>query len=248
MDWADAETDGYVPTEGDTLPRRRLRTPTGSRGDISGLGTTFTPDVPSDDHSVGTIESNTQRLLSTGNTDDTDLAGLATGDVYDIAFAVHTGMVTVRDHYVGFAMTLGNEEGADIQAKSVPGSGSETLPDWNDVPFTEFDLFLPGITSLEFLQNDNLGKVYQRYGEESDIPVDQFHQGGVGGLGSCTQCHSASGDGAGGVSMSMATLVPGRGGVWTETPLLIPEPATVVLLTMAGALGLAVAARRRKRK
>jgi hypothetical protein len=252
IDWADADNDGYVPTEGDTISRRRLRTPTESRGDISGLGTTFTPDIPADDHSVGTIESNTQRLLSTGNTDDTDLAGLlgTDGKLYDIAFAVHTGMITVRDHYVGFAMSLGNDEsGADIEAMPFEGSGNETLPDWNDVPFTEFDLFLPGITSLEFLQNENEGKVYQRYGEESDIPVDQFHGGGFGGsVGSCTQCHSASGDGAGGVGMSMATLVPGRGGVWTETPLLVPEPATLVLLTLTGVIGLAVAVRRRRKK
>ncbi|GAI40499.1 unnamed protein product, partial [marine sediment metagenome] len=82
LDWQDAVDRNYVPQEGDTVPRRRLRDLRGTvRGDITALGTTFTPSDP-DEH-FGHIESNTQRLLDTGDPDDT---ALADGGVYDIAF------------------------------------------------------------------------------------------------------------------------------------------------------------------
>jgi hypothetical protein len=216
---------GYVPQEGDTIPRRRLRTPEGSRGDISGLGTTYTPSVA--DPLFGRIMSNTQRLLDTGNPDDT---ALSDGNTYDIAFAVHTGMVTVRDHYVGFPMTLSlGANGADIEAVRVLGSGRDVLPDFSDTsafPEKDVNLFLPGIASLEFLKDENTSLVYLDPNNGNN-PVDQSHggAGGIsGGLG-CRDCHTAAiGDPFDGISFegTMESLVPLRGGV--DTPSPIPPP------------------------
>ena len=218
--FADATAMGYLPQEGDTIPRRRLRTPEGSRGDISGFGTTFTPSMSNP--LMGRIMSNTQRLLNTGNPDDT---ALAHGNIYNVAFAIHTGMVTVRDHYVGFPMTLSLGGGdADIEAVQVPGSGRDTLPDFSDTdafPEKDVNLFLPGIASLEFLKNENIALVYLDPNNGNN-PVGQVHPGAGGmaaGLG-CRDCHTAVGGG-----MSMEVLVPRRGGVNTVTPIP-PPPAS----------------------
>ena len=99
IDYADAVAMGYVPSEGDTVPRRRLRQTEDSRGDITADGTTFAPSAT--DPLFGRWNSNIQRALDTGNDDDT---AMADGNVYNVAFAVHTGMVTVRDHYVSFGL------------------------------------------------------------------------------------------------------------------------------------------------
>ncbi len=226
IDFAEAVAMGYVPQEGDTIPRRRLRQPTGSRGDITGQGTTFTPSAG--DPLFGRWHSNIQRSLDTGNADDTALAG---GGVYNIAFAVHTGMVTVRDHYISFAQTLSLNGGdADIQAVKVAGSGSAALPDFSDTttfPVTELNLFLPGITSYEFLKGDNAGLEYIDPGTGSAI--DQNHGGSSAlltqGLG-CRDCHTVSSTdmfdppNAGGFNAgAMETLVLQRGGVNTPTPI-----------------------------
>ncbi len=224
--YADAVAMGYVPSEGDTVPRRRQRQTEGSRGDISAAGTTFTASAS--DPLMGTWNSNIQRALDTGNDDDT---ALADGGVYNIAFAVHKGMVTVRDHYVSFAYTVSLNGGdADIQAVKIAGSGAGTLPDFTDTamfPLTEMSLFLPGITSYEFLigENEGLDYVDPATGES----IGQSHAGANGlltqGL-SCRACHTAAeadvfetpptgGFNAG----SMEMHVPERGGVNTPTPL-----------------------------
>jgi hypothetical protein len=226
IDYAAAVALGYVPSEGDTVPRRRLREATGSRGDITAYGTTFVPS--NDDPLFGRWYSNVQRALATGNDDDTDLAD---GGVYNIAFAVHSGMVTVRDHYVSFTQTLSLEGGdADIQAVKIAGSGRETLPDFSDTatfPAIDLNLFLPGITSDEFLIGENAGLVY--IDPVTNLPVDQVHFGANAlinqGLG-CRDCHTAAASepfapvNPGGFNAgSMETLVPLRGGVNTPTPL-----------------------------
>jgi hypothetical protein len=226
IDFAEAVTMGYVPAEDDTIPSRRLRQPTGSRGDITARGTTFLPDA--DDALHGRWRSNTQRLLDTGNPDDT---ALAAGNIYNIAFAVHTGMVTVRDHYVGFAMTLSLGGGdADIEAVKLAGTGRETLPDFADTtqfPVTSVNLFLPGISSYEFLIGENTAQNY--VDPETGNAVDQNHAGATAlltqGL-SCRACHTAASSEAfnppqaGGFnSGAMETLVPQRGGVNTPTPI-----------------------------
>jgi hypothetical protein len=249
VDFSVEEGGGYVPAEGDTIPRRRLRTPTGSRGDITALGTTYT-ELPAA-RLFGTIESNTQRLLDTGNEDDTTLAS---GGVYNIAFAVHTGQVTVRDHYIGFPMTLSLGGGeADIEAVNVAGTGRVFLPDFSDIetfPVKDVHLFLPGITSLEFTLGENEGIVY--IDPVTEEPVDQSHAGasflGPEGIG-CIDCHvAATGDPfepvrqGGFFAGAMQDLVEQRGGVNTPTPM--PEPSAM-LLRLAALGALTLLARRR---
>ena len=159
---------------------------------------------------------------------------MADGSIYNIAFAVHTGMVTVRDHYVSFGYTLSLDGGdADIQAVKISGSGSATLPDFSDAsafPVTELNTFLPGIASYEFLNGDNVGLEY--IDPDTGSAVDQNHAGAgallTQGLG-CRDCHTAANievfdppqDG-GFFSGAMEVLVPQRGGVNTPTPLPAP--------------------------
>ncbi len=228
-----------MPEEGDTIPRRRLREPTESRGDITAFGTTYTPSMG--DPLFGHIESNTQRLLNTGNSDDT---ALADGGLYEIAFGIHTGMVTVRDHYVGFPLTLSLGGGpGDIEATQLLGFGRDMVPDFSDTdmfPINDINLFLPGITSLEFVKGENEGKRY--IDPVTGSPIDQTHFGSGAMLAgaSCTDCHTASSaeaatfvPGIGGFfAGSMEDLVPQRGGVNTPTPI-IPEPSTLLLAGLA---------------
>ncbi|MFN2426057.1 MAG: ethylbenzene dehydrogenase-related protein [Candidatus Binatia bacterium] len=231
--WADALAAGYVPKEGDTVPRRILRTGAGSASDITAYGTTFV--ASEDDPLQGRWHSELQRLLDTQNGDDT---ALVDGGVYNIGFAVHTDQVTVRDHYVSFALRLALGSGAamalegpqpDIVAVKFNGAGRDELPDWTDTvtyPVTELNLFKPGISSREFLVGDNGSKSY--IDPRNGLPVDQNHVGEFGlsdGLG-CRNCHTAAvGDmyappTAGGFNAGpMEVLAPLRGGVNTPTPI-----------------------------
>ncbi len=218
IDFADAVASGYTPSEGDTVPRRRLRQPTESRGDISATGTTFTPSAANP--LQGRWDSNIQRALDTGNSDDT---ALAEGNMYNIGFAVHTGMVTVRDHYVSFAKTLSLGGGAaDIEAVKISGSGTSELPDFSDTaqfPVTDINLFLPGITSWEFLTGLDEGLEF--IDPATDEAVNQFHPGASSVLAgiSCTVCHTAASSEGSGSSGAMETLTRQRGGIFDPTPL-----------------------------
>lgn len=232
IDYLDALEDGYVPRENDAVPLRVLRLATESAADLTSIGTFFVPSEV--DPLRGTWHSNLQRLLSTGNPDD---VALKAGGVFNIGIAVHTGDVTVQDHYVSFAqrLVLGGTAGADepqpdIVAVEVVGSGREQLPDWSDTdtfPVTELNLFRPGIASRDFLNGDNVGKTY--IDPRTDTAVDQTHAGASAlknsGLG-CRNCHTAADadsyapPSAGGFNAgSMETLVPLRGGVNTPTPI-----------------------------
>ena len=209
---------------------------------------TFTPSPTNP--LFGRIDSNTQRLLDTGNSDDT---ALAPDGVYNIAFAVHTGLVTVRDHYVGFAMTLSlGEAAADIQAVNVAGTGSDVLPDFSNTetfPVTEVNLFQPGIASLEFLIGANEGLKWIDPVTEQEI--DQIHGGAqdVASGSACTNCHTAAAMGEPDPPLfnagSMELLSLQRGGVNTPTPLPVPEPSAVVLQLVA-IVGLALVGRARR--
>jgi hypothetical protein len=214
--YADAVLQGYVPTEGDTVPRRILRAGMGSRADITAYGTTFNPETP--DSSIGVWNVQMQRAMNTTNPDD---VVLAEGNIYEAGFEVHLWEYTTRDHYVSFPVTFSVGPGAaDIQAVSVPGSGPETLPNWQEIPKTRLYLFQPGITTWEFLTGANAGKEYVN--AQGQL-VDQDHggSGGVNGGTPCTGCHVVrSADGAD----AMEDLAQQRGGIWEDTPVVALAP------------------------
>lgn len=250
VSYAAAEAAGYVPKEGDTVSAIVLQESSASHGDITAFGSKYTPSAS--DPLFGRIESNTQRLLNTGNSDD---VALADGGVFDIAFAVHTGLVTVRDHYTSFPLkiSLGGGPG-NLVAVKLLGSGRDTLPDFGDLtqfPETNISLFLPGITSEDFLTNQNLGLTY--IDPATGRPVNQRH-GGASALqagATCMDCHTAARNdpflGQFDFAGAMEDLVSLRGGVNGPTPL-VPEPVTLALLASAASLGgLAIWARRRRR-
>jgi mono/diheme cytochrome c family protein len=216
--YADAVLLGYAPTEGDTIPRRILRAGEGSRADITAYGTTFTPETP--DRSYGVWNVQMQRALDTGNADD---IALVPGNIYEAGFEVHLWEYTTRDHYVSFPMTFSVGPGAaDIQAVSIPGSGPELLPNWQEIPKTRLYLFQPGITTWEFLtgENEAQGKEYL---DAQDQLVDQNHggSGGVTGGTACTVCHVVrSVDGGN----AMEDVTQQRGGIWEDTPVAVMAP------------------------
>jgi len=139
----------------------------------------------------------------------------------------------VRDHYTSFAYTMSFGGGdADIQAVKVSGSGRGTLPDFSDTdafPVTELMLFLPGITSYEFLTGANADLEY--IDPATGDAVDQTHAGAsflAQGL-TCRDCHTAASSetfdppNAGGFfSGAMETLVLQRGGVNTIANVSAP--------------------------
>lgn len=88
---------------GDALPRRVLRAPDGSRGDI----------LANSEYKDGKWTLELRRKLVTGNPDD---KALKEGQVYDLAIAVHDDMVGGRRHHVSFPLTLGIGVDADIKA------------------------------------------------------------------------------------------------------------------------------------
>jgi hypothetical protein len=219
MAYADAVIGGYLPVEGDTVPRRILRAGAGSRADITAFGTTYTPDpTAADPSSFGLWNVQLQRALDTGNVDD---IAMVPGQVYEAGFEVHLWEYTTRDHYVSFPVTVGvgpNAGPADIVAVDLGSGGPEGALDidWDAIPKTQLNLFQPGITTYEFLtgQNEADGK---QYTNAQGQLVDQVHggSGGVIGGAACVGCHSVTGAG-----LSMENLTDQRGGVWEDTPVV----------------------------
>lgn len=225
--YADAIALGYVPQEGDAVPGRILQQPTDSAADITSRESEFIPSAG--DPNLGTWIANLQRKLDTGHSSD-DVA-LAEGGVYDIAFAVHIGKVTVRDHYVSFSYTLSLDGGpADIVATRIGGSGASTLPNWENTgefPTTRLNLFLPGISSWEYLIGENADLTY--VDPNTGLAVTQTHGGATFitqmGLG-CRDCHTVTSaetfapPNAGGFNAGpMETLAGLRGGILHPTPI-----------------------------
>ncbi|MEE8403702.1 MAG: ethylbenzene dehydrogenase-related protein, partial [Candidatus Hydrothermarchaeaceae archaeon] len=124
--------------EGSVIPRRFLKTPTDSRGDITGSG------VWSD----GKWTMEMKRKLDTGHPLDDKV--LEDGKTYDIAFQVHKDKSTGRWHYVSLVKTLGLGVDADIKAVKISGDS----PDWSVITGTDVEQFLPGVASIEYLQSD----------------------------------------------------------------------------------------------
>jgi hypothetical protein len=123
--------------EGDAIPRRYLREPSGSRGAISAQA----------DWADGWWTVELRRAMDTGNPDD---KAFHEGRVYNLAFAFFTDATGNRFHYVTFPAKLGLGQGADINAIRFTGEA----PDWNAIAMTRFTAYYPGQTSWQFLVSD----------------------------------------------------------------------------------------------
>ncbi len=120
--------------EGDTIPRRLLRVPEGSRGDIKGRG------VWRD----GKWRVEMTRLLDTKNPDDKALKDKRR---YTIAFAVHKDYTGGRWHYISLPYKLGMGVEAELLAHKFQGAE----PPWESIPWTRVPIFYPGQVTWEFL-------------------------------------------------------------------------------------------------
>ncbi|PXY00557.1 hypothetical protein CR157_05205 [Halomonas sp. LBP4] len=114
---------------GDVIPRRLLRDPAGSRGDIAVHGQARWED--------GHWDVTLVRDMDTRSPLD-DKAFRDQG-VYDIAIAVYRNATGSRWHYVSHPHSLGLGRHADIQAQRIDGDA----PDWSD-DWLEMTLFYPG--------------------------------------------------------------------------------------------------------
>jgi hypothetical protein len=112
------DADSWLPfdpeldwKEGDTLPRRILRTPEGSSGDVMAQGR----------YADGRWVVELARPLEPGSPDDDQR--FEPGGVYSLAISVHDDHVSGYRHHVSFPVRLGLEAGdaleADIVARRV---------------------------------------------------------------------------------------------------------------------------------
>ncbi|MCK8517250.1 ethylbenzene dehydrogenase-related protein [Methylonatrum kenyense] len=113
--------------EGDTLPRRVLREPEGSRAAI--MAKSRLRD--------GWREVILNRKLDTG--EPLEDKTLRPGGSYTVAFAVHSDGATGRHHHVSLPFSLALERPADITVTRMDGD----TPDWTE-PDRTITLFYPG--------------------------------------------------------------------------------------------------------
>jgi hypothetical protein len=120
--------------DGDAIPRRLLRLPDGSRGDIVGRGT----------WKDGQWTVDMARLLDTGKADDKALRDQRR---YTIAFGVHKNYTGSRWHHVSHPYTLGMGTEADLSARRFTGD----TPPWDAIAWTPVPLFYPGQVTWTYL-------------------------------------------------------------------------------------------------
>lgn len=111
------------------------------------------------------------RALTTGRTNDTDLAALKTGGQFHLGFALHDVGGGSETHHVSLPLTLGATEGADLVASSVPDA---VAVDWASVPGLVTRVYQPGLAVT--------------YDELRDPAL---HPGaGLVGTWRCQECHT----------------------------------------------------------
>ncbi len=115
--------------DGDTIPRRILRTSQGSRADIAVSGRARWTD--------GFWEVTLSRRMDTGNPRDDKI--FVERGLYQLAFAIHREATGGRWHYVSLPVTLGLGRDATIQAARFEGD----TPGWQQPPLN-VTLFYPG--------------------------------------------------------------------------------------------------------
>lgn len=125
--------------EGDTIPRRLLRAPEGSRGDVSVAGEARWRD--------GYWNVTLVRQLDTGH--PLDDKAFEHGGVYWAAMAVHRNATGSRWHYVSLPVTVGLGRSAAIEAVRF----SEGSPAWQQ-PWHELTLFYPGQLNWPLINSD----------------------------------------------------------------------------------------------
>jgi hypothetical protein len=109
---------------------------------------------------------------------------LQPGSVYDVALALYNVGTDDRDHYVSLPFSLGLDAAATLTAPAV--SGQPSFTDEQTFPPVTVEVFLPGITSWEFL----VGAVVNRQGQ---VRSDDHLHGGARAVASethtCADCH-----------------------------------------------------------
>lgn len=115
--------------DGDTIPRRIVRPPQASRGDIKVAGTARWAD--------GWWDVTLRRRMDTGHPEDDKI--IREGGVYQVAFAIHREATGGRWHYVSLPSSVGFGREADIVAARFQGEA----PQWTQPAF-DVTLFYPG--------------------------------------------------------------------------------------------------------
>ncbi len=224
----------YAPSDGDTVPKRRLSTPTLSRGNIT---STVGSQTSAYNATMGRWNVYLKRLMDTtyGFEDTTkEDVTLVAGNTYDVAFGIHQNNAGNRDHYVSLPLTLGLGTGvwsSAIVALALAGTGAP--PDFSDTvtyPIKVVEMFLPGIASWEFLtatQSGEIvtGKVHGGYEEVAK---------GISGTAtvSCAACHvvkASDPNAASALGGALETKVARRGGVVDPTPISLRNTVVDVL-------------------
>lgn len=119
--------EDYAWKKDDTLPRRVLRQPGGSRADIAATRNW--------DNGYWTVTMS--RAMDTGN--PLDDKAFHDGGSYDIGVSIHRHATGRRWHYVSLPIGLGLGREAEIQAEPFTGDTPQWAHDWHDVT-----LFYPG--------------------------------------------------------------------------------------------------------
>ncbi|NOZ33345.1 MAG: hypothetical protein GXP01_09845 [Alphaproteobacteria bacterium] len=114
---------------GDTIPRRMLRTTQGSRGDVA--------QPSSAQWENGFWDVTLVRQMDTGNILDDKI--FKDRGTYDIALAVFRNASTMRWHYISLPLTVGLESDATLIAKRFAGGAPAWEQDW-----TEIEMYYPG--------------------------------------------------------------------------------------------------------
>ena len=201
-----ALASGYAPADGDTVPAWLLAMPGGSRADVAADAT----------WSDGAWDLVLSRKLVTGDAIG-DLA-LPLGKPYGIALALHRDGADGRDHYVSLPLTLLlDTAGEGVAVTAVAGTGTPSF-DESGFPVTELALFLPGLTSFDWL----VGAPAHRDGTVRT--VDVVHGGGFEVATAqfrCADCHTVRAEDPLPPQMNagpLERLVLRRGGVYSPTP------------------------------
>lgn len=141
--------------EGDTLPRRVLRVPDGSRADIRA-------DSAWQD---GFWTVTLSRAMDTGR--PLEDKQFHDGGSYSVAIAVHRHATGRRWHYVSLPITLGLGREAQLQAERFSGA----TPPWNQ-PWHELTLFYPGQVNWPLLTSQAHAGASRI---AAGVPVHSYH-------------------------------------------------------------------------